>query len=252
MASPPGTLTELTDLTDLVELLAARSRSVAGPYVVGITGSVAAGKTALADGLAAAFAARTTPLAANVVSTDGFLYPNAVLDPRGLTFHKGFPDTYDTEALIEFLRAVRSGKPTVVPVHSHDTYDIIPAGRVVEAGDIVIVEGLHLLGRHAALDGIAVSSLLDDCIYLDADRGDLERWFVDRFMRMRAAAVEDPTSFYATFAAMDEAAANAAARLVWSDINAVNLDEHIEPARALATIIVAKASDHSIASITTR
>ena len=117
---------------------------------------------------------------------------------------------------------------------------------------MVVFEGLHLLGQHAADGAVAVGSLLDDCIYLDADRADLERWFVERFMRMRAAAFDDPTSFYAVFAALDDTAAIAVARAVWSDINAVNLAEFIEPGRALATIVVGKSSDHSIASIVTR
>ncbi len=258
---PPGRSVGPTDdvaspatgmLHDLVELLADRSSRVARPYIVGLTGSVAAGKTALADEFAAAFAERDTPLVATVVSTDGFLYPNSVLEPQGLIYHKGLPGTYDTRALVDFLRAVRAGEPMAVPVHSHDTYDIVAAGRVVEPGDVIIVEGLHLLGPHAALGEVAVNSLLDDCIYLDADREDLEAWFVERFMRMRGAAFGDPTSFYATFAALDTEAATAAARFVWSDINAVNLTEHIEPGRAQATIVVAKASDHSITAITVR
>lgn len=239
-------------IDELVTLIAQRARSHAAPYVIGLTGSVAAGKTMLANSLAAELAALDEPLSTTVVSTDGFLYSNAVLEPQGLVYHKGFPATYDTARLVSFLRDIRRGAAITVPVHSHETYDIVDDGRVVEPADVVIVEGLHLLGAHATLGDLAVGSLLDDCIYLDADRADLERWFTERFMRLRAAAVDDPTSFYATFAAMDDDAALASAAFVWNEINAVNLDQNIEPGRESATIVLTKGSDHSISSITVR
>lgn len=203
--------------------------------VVGVTGSVAAGKTTLCGALKAALEpARRV----EVVSTDGFLFPNAVLAERGVLPRKGRPETYDAEALTAALRQARRG-PVTVPGYSHLIYDIDPAlARVVAPPDILIVEGLGLTPRPEGLDLL---------IYVDADEADLETWFAARFLDYWRAAETDPASFYARFRAMSEAETDTFARtVVWAQMNLPNLREHIILAREEADIVVCKAADHSL------
>lgn len=203
--------------------------------VVGVTGSVAAGKSTLCAALKAAVEpARRV----EVVSTDGFLFPNAVLAERGLLPRKGRPETYDAEGLAAALRAVRGG-PVTVPGYSHVIYDIDPAlAREIAPPDILIVEGLGLAPRPAGLDVL---------IYLDAGEADLEDWFAARFLDFWRAAETDPASFYARFRAMSEAETDAFARtVVWGQMNLPNLREHIVRARDEADIVVRKRADHSL------
>ena len=221
-----------------LDALAGRLRDRASPgdvLVVGVTGSVAAGKSTLCAGLKAALEpARRV----EVVSTDGFLFPNAVLAERGTLMRKGYPETYDAEGLAAALAAVREG-PVTVPGYSHVIYDIDPSlTRVVARPDILIVEGLGLTPRPAGLDLL---------IYLDAGEADLEDWFAARFMDFWRAAESDPASFYARFRSMSEAEADAFARVrVWTQMNLPNLREHIVLAREEADIVVRKRADHSL------
>lgn len=204
--------------------------------VVGVTGSVAAGKSTLCAALRAALEpARRV----EVISTDGFLFPNAVLAERGILMRKGYPETYDVERLAAALRAVRDG-PVKVPGYSHVIYDIDPAlAREVARPDILILEGLGLTPRPAGLDLL---------VYLDAEEADLEDWFTARFMDFWRAAETDPASFYARFRAMSEAETETFAReRVWGQMNLPNLREHIVRARDDADILVRKAADHSLA-----
>jgi type I pantothenate kinase len=208
------------------------------PFIIAITGSVAAGKSAFAAALAGVFSGRV-----EVASTDGFLFPNAVLDARGLTLRKGFPESFDTEALADTLALARVG-PAVFRGYSHVTYDV-DAGLVrrIDRPDVLIIEGLGLGPHRGAVDAL---------IYLDADEADLESWFVARFMELWAGAEHDPASFYARFRGMDRAAAAAFARSVWSGINLPNLREHISTQRDRADLVVRKGPGHAIVEILER
>jgi len=217
-------------LTDL----AARLNAAARPgevLVVGLTGSVASGKTTLARALVEVLA----PLRVETVSTDGFLLPNAVLAERGLSLRKGFPESYDVEGLSAALSAVRSG-PAVFPGYSHVTYDIdLSLARTLETPDILLLEGLGLGGAE-----------LDLLIYLDAQESDLEAWFLERFMVFWRAAEHDPASFYAQFRTMDEPQAIQFAKGVWAGINLPNLRDHIAPLRERADVVVVKDAGHGL------
>ncbi|CAN1552477.1 CoaA Panthothenate kinase [Caulobacteraceae bacterium] len=203
--------------------------------VVGVTGSVAAGKSTLCAALKGAL---EPDLQVEVISTDGFLFSNAVLSERGVLMRKGYPETYDVEGLAAALEGVRAG-PVTVPGYSHVIYDIDPAlSRDVAAPDILIVEGLGLTPRPAVLDLL---------VYIDADEAHLEDWFAARFMDFWRAAETDPTSFYARFRAMTAPEAEAFARsMVWTQMNLPNLREHIIKARDEADIVVRKQADHSL------
>lgn len=225
---------ETIDTARLARWIADRA-SPGEVLVVGVTGSVAAGKSTLCAALKAALEpARRV----EVVSTDGFLWPNAVLAERGVLPRKGRPETYDVEGLATALREVRGG-PVIIPGYSHAIYDIDPAlAREIAPPDVLIVEGLGLSPRPAGLDLL---------VYLDADEADLEDWFAARFLDFWRAAEADPASFYARFRAMSAAETDAFARtVVWAQMNLPNLREHIIRARDEADIVVGKLADHSL------
>lgn len=206
--------------------------------IVAVAGPVAVGKSTLAGALADEIAEEGDSVA--VVSTDGFLYPYAELAARNLLMHKGFPGSYDVDALQAFLAAIRTGATEVpVPVYSHETYDIAPEPRVVTRSEFVVLEGLNAL--------YATVGLVDVAVYVDADEAVIERWYVERFRRLCAAA--EPGSFYAQFAGFDEAQIDELARQTWTSINLVNLREFIAPSRVHASVIVEKQPDHSIGAI---
>lgn len=210
------------------------------PLLVGLTGSVAVGKTWLANAIAEAL-----PAAVRVatVSTDGFLHPNSVLESRGLVLRKGFPESYDVDAMLAALAALRHGA-AAVPVHSHVTYDIDPAlTRQVGPADIIIIEGLGLSGFP---DGRSARSGLDLLIYLDADPADIETWYVARFLGLWRAGANDPTSFYHRFAQLAEVEVEMLARSTWDRINLPNLTGHIIHARETADILLHKTADHRL------
>lgn len=206
--------------------------------VVGITGSVAVGKTTLARQIAEAL---STHLTVEIVSTDGFLKPNAVLDAEGLAMRKGFPESYDRAAMAAALAGLKTG-PVTVPAYSHTTYDVDPAAaRTINGADIVLVEGLGL-----APDATGQRPPLDLLIYIDAVEADIIVWFLDRFLALWAAAANDPTSFYTRFRHMDQDEARAFAFSIWHGINRPNWLNHIARARPVADIVVLKALDHSL------
>lgn len=229
-------------INDIAAAVAAKARPGA-PLIVGVTGSVAVGKTtfcvAMAERLSSALAIET-------VSTDGFLMPNARLEPLGLLMRKGFPETYDVDLFVETLARARTGRAEI-PGHSHVIYDIDPAlTRTVDRPDVLLVEGLGLSGFP---DGRRPADHLDLLIYLDAEEADLEAWFVRRFMGFWRAAETDPTSFYVRFRAMDEPQAETFARSVWTGVNLPNLREHIIHARDSADILLHKGPDHGLAAV---
>jgi type I pantothenate kinase len=235
LAGPP-----IIDVQRLAALVA--RRCVAGEVtVLGITGSVASGKSWLADALGKAL---RPAMQVELLPTDGFLLPNAELEARGLALRKGFPESYDTAALARTLAAARLG-PVEVPGYSHSRYDIDPAlTRRIEAPDLLLVEGLGI-----APDGAdhAVLHALDALLYIDATEEDLEHWFLERFMALWRAAAHDPTSFYARFRTMREAEARGFARtMVWRGINLPNLHEHITRARPHADLLLWKTRDHAL------
>jgi type I pantothenate kinase len=234
----------MPSLADIADLVRAR-RPAAAPYVIGVTGAVAAGKSTFAGELAEAIAAWPDHPRVEIVNTDGFLFANAVLDARGLTLRKGFPETYDAAALGVALAAIRSG-PADFPGYSHVIYDVDPAlTRRIERPDVLIVEGLGLQDDPRA-------GGLDTLIYLDADEADLEAWFTERFLGLWRAAEHDPASFYARFRTLDEAGARAFAGQVWRAINLRNLREHIVRARDHADIVVRKGAGHAVEAVTVR
>ena len=215
-------------------------KPAAGPFVVGVTGSVASGKSTFAEALRGEIAAWPEGPTVELVCTDGFLLPNARLDAAGLTNRKGFPETYDVEALRGALAAIRSG-PADFPAYSHVTYDIDPAlTRTLAPPQVLLVEGLSL-----QIDPSPVDAL----IYLHAEEALLETWFADRFLGLWAAAEHDPHSFYARFRTMGETETRAFAGMVWSAINLPNLRDHIALARPLAQLVVTKGEGHAIIGV---
>jgi type I pantothenate kinase len=228
------------------------------PFIVGVAGSVAVGKSTTARVLQALLARGAGAPKVALVTTDGFLLPNARLAERGLMARKGFPESYDTRSLLRFLSAIKAGIPRVeAPVYSHLVYDVVPGATVaVEQPDVVIVEGLNVLqparlprhGEHVPF----VSDFFDFSVYLDADESLLRAWYVERFMRLRETAFRDPQSYFARYAALDEREARETACRLWDTINLVNLRENILPTRQRARLILRKGASHQIAEVALR
>lgn len=211
-------------------------------HVVGISGGVAAGKSTLATCLQEALTSRGRRVA--LLCTDCFLLPNAVLAERGLTWRKGFPETFDAGALAQVLRAAKSGVGEVtVPVYSHEVYDVVPGGSErLPAFDLLVVEGVNVL-QPPAVD------LLDVAVYVDAPEPQVRGWFVERFLALCEAAEADATSFYRMFAGRPPEELRALAVSTWEAVNGPNLHEHILPSRARADLVVEKAADHAIVAV---
>jgi type I pantothenate kinase len=220
------------------------------PYVIGVAGSVAVGKSTFARILQALLARWPDHPRVDLVTTDGFLYPNQVLLDRGLMQRKGFPESYDTRSLIGFLREVKSGNAVVrAPVYSHIVYDIIPGEEIaVRRPDIVILEGLNVLQIGGTANEF-VSDYFDFSIYLDADEADIRSWYVERFLTFRETVFQDPQSYFRHFARLTEEEAVATATGIWEEINGRNLVENIEPTRERASLILRKESDHRVSEV---
>lgn len=228
------------------------------PFIIGIAGSVAVGKSTMARVLRALLARWPDHPRVDLITTDGFLYPNAELQRRGLMERKGFPESFDTARLLNFLARVKSGEDRAeAPVYSHFHYDILPGHMsVVERPDILIVEGLNVL-QSAKLprngDAIPfVSDFFDFSIYLDADIQVLQDWYVTRFMKLRATAFRDPAAYFHRYAHLSPDAAVERALEIWRTINLKNLEENILPTRQRARLILRKGPSHRIESVALR
>jgi len=225
------------------------------PYVIGIAGSVAVGKSTTSRVLRALLGRWPDTPTVELVTTDGFLYPNAELERRGLMERKGFPESYDRRALLEFVADVKEGKPEVsTPVYSHVTYDIVPGERkVVSQPDILLVEGLNVLQPAQPTEpGPFVSDFFDFSIYVDAAGEDVERWYISRFLTLRDTVFSDPASYFHHYADLTEREAVDTARSIWRRINAVNLRENILPTRDRAMCVLRKGPSHEIEQVSLR
>ncbi|WP_034383413.1 type I pantothenate kinase [Herbidospora cretacea] len=223
------------------------------PYILGIAGSVAVGKSTTARLLHTLLARWPEHPRVDLITTDSFLYPNAVLAERDIMHRKGFPESYDRRALVKFVADVKRGRPEVhAPVYSHLEYDVVPGARqVVKRPDILIVEGLNVL-QPAPPTALAVNDYFDFSIYVDARVEDIRGWYVDRFHKLRRTAFSDPKSYFRHIAELSEDEATVFARNVWRDINERNLVENIAPTRGRAGLILQKGPDHSIRRIRLR
>jgi type I pantothenate kinase len=223
------------------------------PYVIGVAGSVAVGKSTTARLLRELLSRWPDTPTVELVTTDGFLLPNSELARRGLMERKGFPESYDRRALLKFVAAVKSGAAEVrAPVYSHLVYDVVPDEHiVVRRPDVLIVEGLNVL-QPPASGRLAVSDLFDFTIYVDARTSDIERWYVERFLRLQRGAFADPSSYFHRYAALSEAEAVAQARSIWNAINGPNLVQNILPTRARASLVLRKGADHTVSTVLLR
>ncbi len=228
------------------------------PFVIGVAGSVAVGKSTVSRLLRALLARWPEHPRVELVTTDGFLLPNAELRRRGLMSRKGFPESYDRRALTRFVADVKAGKPEVsAPVYSHLIYDIVPGERLtVRRPDILIVEGLNVL--QPALPGadgrtrVAVADFFDFSVYVDASTADIRAWYLDRFRKLRQTAFQDPSSYFRRYTEVSEDEALAYARTIWDTINEPNLVENIAPTRGRATLILRKGADHTVQRLALR
>jgi type I pantothenate kinase len=228
------------------------------PYIIGVAGSVAVGKSTTARVLKALLARWPNTPKVDLVTTDGFLLPNAELDRLGLMERKGFPESYDTGALLRFLADIKAGRRNVrAPLYSHLVYDVVPGEeKIVDLPDILIVEGLNVLQpARMPKDGLAipfVSDFFDFSVYIDAEEADLHRWYVNRFLRLRHTAFRDPLSYFRRYAEIPEEEAIATAEGLWTRINLTNLRENIVPTRQRASLILKKGASHRIEAVALR
>ena len=224
------------------------------PFVIGVAGSVAVGKSTVARLLRSLLGHWEGTPHVELVTTDGFLLPNAELERRGLMERKGFPESYDRRGLLRFVSQVKSGMPEVsANVYSHLSYDIVPGEQiVVKQPDVLIVEGLNVLQPATAGHRLAVSDLFDFTIYVDARTVDIATWYEERFLSLQRGAFSNPDSYFHRFATLTEDQARARARSIWKNINEPNLLENILPTRARASLVLRKDARHAVDSVLLR
>lgn len=222
------------------------------PFVIGVAGSVAVGKSTISRVLQALLARWPHHPEVDLVTTDGFLYPNEVLEERGLMDRKGFPESYDRKALLEFASRAKAGEgPLEVPIYSHIKYDILEGEyRVVDRPDVIILEGLNVL--QAGGEGAFVSDYFDFSVFVDADPAHVREWYIERFLALKETAFAQPDAYFRRYAALSQEEAFEVAGDIWARINEVNLRQNILPTRERASLILEKARDHTISRVRLR
>lgn len=228
-----------TSYDALAELVA--TRATTRPFLVGVAGSVSVGKTTMVQAVATRLTARGHSV--QILSTDSFLLPNRVLHERGLLMRKGFPESYDHDAIVTALTRIRSGAPAAVPVYAHDVYDIVSDRKqCIEPADIVLIEGIVALQE-------PIAHRLDLAIYIEAAEEYIRTWYLRRFLELAEAGATDTASYYHRFAGVPAAQLRQLATDTWNSINGPNLRDYIAPSAARADIVVVKAADHSITAL---
>ena len=233
------------------------------PFVIAVAGSVAVGKSTTARLLQALLAAAPDTPRVDLVTTDGFLLPNAVLEERGILGRKGFPESYDRRALLRFLADVKSGRPEVsAPTYSHSSYDVVPGERqVVDSPDVLVLEGLNVLqagggrdsGRgEARVPEVFLSDFFDFSVYVDAAEHDIRTWYVERFLALRRTAFADSAAYFHRFADLTDEEAVRTAEGIWTAVNEPNLRRNIAPSRSRARLVLQKSGDHSVRRVLLR
>ncbi|GAA1515921.1 type I pantothenate kinase [Agromyces terreus] len=231
-----------------------RERVETTPFVIGVAGSVAVGKSTIARVLRELLARWEHTPRVELITTDGFLFPNAELERRGLMTRKGFPESYDRRALLRFVSEVKAGAPEVrAPFYSHLAYDIVPDAQItVRRPDVLIVEGLNVLQPPGPGHRLAVSDLFDFSIYVDARTSDIARWYEERFLKLQRGAFANPRSYFHRYASLTEDEARNRASEIWRSINEPNLLQNIRPTRSRASLVLRKSADHSVSTVLLR